>query len=341
MTPLRSISDTPITELPGYQRNFAPGRLSVGLSLPIGRRDNERPTEVASPAGSGSSADPAADLAEQLRLIRLAEDGGFSAVWARDIPLSVETFGDDGQVYDPWMYLSYIAAQTSTIALGTAAIVVPFQHPLLMAKRAASLDRLSGGRFLMGIATGDRPEEFPAFNQEQGARDERFREHLAVYTKALRTSMRPIRWSEGKVGGAEVLPKPTAHHVPVLATGSCQQSLEWKAEHTDGWFMYHKGLAIQQKNVDQWREAVVDACGEGAFKPFLEAMWIDLHEDPDAPAQGGTFGYRLGRNTLVSLLNSQREIGINHVSINLLGSTHRAGEQIEEIAEHVLPKVTG
>ena len=153
--------------------------------------------------------------------------------------------------------------------------------------------------------------------------------------------MRPIRWSEGKVGGAEVLPKPIAHHVPVLATGSCQQSLEWKAEHTDGWFMYHKGLAIQQKNVDQWRAAVVDTCGEGSFKPFLEAMWIDLHEDPDAPAQGGTFGYRLGRNTLVSLLNSQREIGINHVSINLLGSTRRAGEQIEEIAEHVLPKVNG
>ena len=59
------------------------------------------------------------------------------------------------------------------------------------------------------------------------------------------------------------------------------------------------------------------------------------------PPQGGTFGYRLGRNTLVTLLNSQREIGINHVSINLLGSTRRAGEQIEEIAEHVLPKVTG
>lgn len=101
MTPLRSISDAPITELSGYQRNFAPGRLSVGLSLPIGRRDSERPTEVTNPAGSGSSTDPAVDLAEQLRLIRLAEDGGFSAVWARDIPLSVETFGDDGQVYDP------------------------------------------------------------------------------------------------------------------------------------------------------------------------------------------------------------------------------------------------
>src|SRR5699024_3116463 len=157
---------------------------------------------------------------------------------------------DDGQVYDPWMYLGYIAERTSTIALGTAAIVGPFQHPLLIAKRPASLDRLSCDRFLMGIAIRDRPVEYTSFIQKLRTRDERFREHLAVYSKALRTSMRPIRWSEGMVGGAEVLPKPIAHHVPVLATGSCQQSLEWKAEHTDGWFMYHKGLAIQQKNVD-------------------------------------------------------------------------------------------
>lgn len=332
MTSLRELSDLPIAELPGYERNFAPGRLTVGLSLPIGRR---KTTATGQPAEH--EADPAAHLAEQLRLIRAAEAGGFSAVWARDIPLSVETFGDDGQVFDPWMYLSYIAAQTEKIALGTAAIVVPFQHPLLMAKRAASLDRLSGGRFLMGVATGDRPEEFPAFNQDQGQRDARFREHIEVYTKALRTSMRPIRWSEGKVGGAEVLPKPSAQSVPLLATGSCQQSLEWKAAHTDGWFMYHKGLAVQQKNVDQWRAAVAEQCGEGTFKPFLEAMWVELQEDPDAPAQGGDFGYRLGRNTLIELLESQRTLGINHVSLNLLGSTSRAEEQIEEIAEHVLP----
>ena len=146
----------------------------MGLSLPI-EQDAE--------------AEPKDALSNQIRLIQKAERAGIAAVWARDIPLRVETFGDVGQVYDPWMYLSYIAAHTTDIALGTGAIVVPFQHPLVMAKRAATLDRLSDGRFLFGIATGDRPEEFPAFNQDKGKRGERFREHVEVYKKALSLSL--------------------------------------------------------------------------------------------------------------------------------------------------------
>ena len=322
MSSLFDLSDKPIDELPGYQRTFAPGRLTVGLSLPI-EQDAE--------------AEPKDALSNQIRLIQKAERAGIAAVWARDIPLRVETFGDVGQVYDPWMYLSYIAAHTTDIALGTGAVVVPFQHPLVMAKRAATLDRLSDGRFLFGVATGDRPEEFPAFNQDKGKRGERFREHIEVYEKALSTSYRPIRWSEGKMGGSDVVPKPLARRVPLLATGSCQQSLEWKAVHTDGWFMYHKGLEMQKKNIANWQEAVAQECGEGVFKPFLESLWIDLHEDPDAPAQGGHFGYRLGRNKLIELLQSQRQLGINHVSINFRTSKRDAEEQIDELIEYVLP----
>ena len=127
MSSLFDLSDKPIDELPGYQRTFAPGRLTVGLSLPI-EQDAE--------------AEPKDALSNQIRLIQKVERAGIAAVWARDIPLRVETFGDVGQVYDPWMYLSYIAAHTTDIALGTGAVVVPFQHPLVMAKRAATLDRL-------------------------------------------------------------------------------------------------------------------------------------------------------------------------------------------------------
>ena len=139
------------------------------------------------------------------------------------------------------------------------------------------------------------------------------------------------------MGGSDVVPKPLARRVPLLATGSCQQSLEWKAAHTDGWFMYHKGLEMQKKNIANWQEAVAQECGEDVFKPFLESLWIDLHEDPDAPAQGGHFGYRLGRNKLIELLQSQRQLGINHVSINFRTSKRDAEEQIDELIEYVLP----
>lgn len=312
------LSDRPHTDLPGFKRTFQQGELTVGLSLPIEEDAEANPTD---------------SLDNQLRLIRKAEDGGVASIWVRDIPLRVETFGDVGQVYDPWMYLSYIAAHTTDIALGTAAIVVPFQHPLLLAKRAATLDRLSGGRFLMGVATGDRPEEFPAFGQDKGNRDEEFRERIAAYRRATLTTATPIRWSGGKMGGADVVPKPIAREVPLLATGSCQQTLEWRAEHTHGWLMYHKGLEIQRQNVRNWQTAV----GPDQFKPFAESLWLDLHEDPDAPASGGTFGYRLGRNALIELLHTQREVGINHVMVNFRSSKRSAEEQIDELIEFVIP----
>lgn len=176
MNSLFEVSDTPHWQLPGFQRTFRPGELTFGLTLPIEEDAEENPLD---------------SLDNQLRLIRKAEAGGVAAIWVRDIPLRVETFGDVGQVYDPWMYLSYIAAYTSSIALGTAAIVVPFQHPLLTAKRAGTIDRLSGGRFLMGVATGDRPEEFPAFGQDKGKRDEEFRERIAAYRRATLTTHTP------------------------------------------------------------------------------------------------------------------------------------------------------
>lgn len=326
-------TDRPYWELPGFSDTFREGELTVGLTLPI-----EEDAEWS----------PSDSLDNQCRLVQKAEAGGVAAVWVRDIPLRVETFGDVGQVYDPWMYLSYLAAHTTTIALGTAAIVVPFQHPLLLAKRAGTLDRLSGGRFLMGVATGDRPEEFPAFGQDKGHRDHEFRERIDVYRHATHTSMKPVRWSGGKMGGADVVPKPQAYEVPLLATGSCQQTLQWRAEHTHGWLMYHKGLDVQRQNVANWRAAVDDwANREGvsgtpaAFKPFAESLWLDLAEDPDEPASGGSFGYRLGRNALIQLLKSQRALGINHVMINFRTSRRDAEAQIDELIEHVIPALRG
>ena len=154
VNPLFEVSDTPHWQLPGFQRTFRPGELTFRLALPIEEDAEENPLD---------------SLDNQLRLIRKAEAGGVAAIWVRDIPLRVETFGDVGQVYDPWMYLSYIAAYTSSIALGTAAIVVPFQHPLLTAKRAPVG---SGDPAVLGDQRAEH--EYSSEPQpDRGARDDR------------------------------------------------------------------------------------------------------------------------------------------------------------------------
>lgn len=311
---IMQLSDADPASLPGFTRTFAPGKLTLGLS-PV---------------------TPDGDLDRQVRLTRAAEDAGFAAVWCRDIPLNVETFGDVGQIHDPFIYLTWLAAHTSTIALGTAAVVLPLAHPLLLAKRSAGLDRISGGRFLMGVASGDRPEEFAAFGLDKGERGEIFRENLETLRRGWETRMRPVKWSRGRMGGAEVVPKPSASGVPVLAVGSCLQTTEFNAAHTDGWLTYHRDLPAQKIMVDRWRASCEDQ-GLG-FRPVGESLWIDLCEDADYPAEGRDFGFRLGRNALLELLDSQRELGLNHVSISLRHGDRPVEDALAELAECVVPE---
>ena len=113
----------------GYNRVFRLGRLSVGLVVPL-------ETYATSPLPS---------MDRHLERIGLAEDLGFTAVWLRDVPFNVPSFGDAGQVFDPFVYLGLLAGRTKRIALGVSSIILPLRHPAHVAKAAASADVLSGG----------------------------------------------------------------------------------------------------------------------------------------------------------------------------------------------------
>lgn len=347
-------SDDDPRQLPGYARTFAPGRLTLGLGFPLRTRGDEPAAE---------------ELLAQVEAARAAEAGGFAALYARDIPLRVPSFGDVGQVFDPWTHLTYMAAHTSRIALGTAGIVLPVRHPLHVAKAAASLDRISGGRFLLGLASGDRPEEFRAFGLEQGERGERFRDNLRVLQHALATEMRGIRWPGGWMHSADVVPKPTAASVPVIMIGSCQQSTAYLAEHGNGWMTYPRDFDAQRRAAARWRELVDEdahrrgddtaggdnnnhdndddndssstgggAGAESAFKPFAQSLQIDLSEDPHERASPINFGFRVGREALIEHLGDLQGIGVNHVLLGLGASNRPFREVLDELAEYVVPR---
>src|SRR5574339_21073 len=129
-----------------YYRIFKPKHLTLGVIFAIEAYEGEIPK-----------------IERQVELAQRAEELEFSALWFRDVPLYDPSFGDVGQIYDPWVYLGYVARHTRRIALATGSIVLPLRHPLHVAKAAASIDQLSGGRLVLGVASGDRAIEFPAF----------------------------------------------------------------------------------------------------------------------------------------------------------------------------------
>ncbi len=276
----------------------------------------------------------------QVALVKEAEQAGFAAVWVRDVPLYDPNFGDVGQVFDPFTYLSYLAAHTTTISLAAGSAIFTLRHPLDLAKAAASIDQLSNGRLILGVASGDRPIEFPAYGIDYESRAERFREAIALFRRYLRESFPIVDSPISQLSGADLLPKPATGDIPLLITGSSRQSMEWVAANGDGWLSYPgntsspSGTSQLRMKIEEWRKQIPHQM----FKPHATNEWIDLADDPDeppTPLRGG-FVLRVGRRGLIDLLKRWQFVGVNHAALGVQHGRRPANEVIAELAEEVL-----
>jgi luciferase-type oxidoreductase len=300
----------------GFSRMFQDNELTLGLFFPL---------------ESYEGSIPEMNIEKQMKLAKRAEELNFAALFVRDVPLYDPNFGDVGQIYDPWVYLGYLAAHTENIALGTASIILTLRHPLHLAKAAASIDKLSGERLILGVATGDRPIEFPAFSVDFESRGAMFQESVSVMRQAWRENFPAIRSPRVHLADGDVLPKPRLSDIPMLVTGHSSQSVEWIAEHGDGWLYYPRNLKFQAGLIQQWRSLT------GRFKPFSQSLYVDLTEDPDYMPVPIHLGFRIGRNRLIEFIHSLKTFGVNHVIINLKYGRRPAEEVIEELGQEVVP----
>lgn len=301
-----------------YNSVFQPERLSVGLVVPIERYP--------------SSAEPT--MRFHLERAKLAEELGFSALWIRDVPFNVPTFGDAGQMFDPFAYLGYLAAATDRIALGIASVILPLRHPAHVAKAAASIDVLSGGRVLLGVASGDRAEEYPAMNKSYSGRGEQFRDAME-YLRVTALDYPELQSSYGLLDGEiDLWPKPTASHVPLLITGSSHQDPEWVAKHGDGWMTYPRDPSAQAQVISDYRARSIGA-GLRA-KPVMQSLYVDLVEDDDASPRPIHLGFCSGAKYLRSYLSAVKDAGVNHVALNLRFNRNPIEPTLERLAQDVL-----
>lgn len=291
---------------------------SIGLELPL---DNDW-----SPAGDTARRTAGRpfgvpDLAQHAKLACLADRLGFRALWARDVPLYDPAFGDAAQVFEVFSYLGYLAGVTERILLGTAAVVLPLREPVLTLKSAATIDHLSNGRLLLGVASGDRPVEYPIFGRDYGARGLAFREQVAMVRD----------WAQASLPeGIELLPRPH-RPLPLLVAGLAQQSPAWIGAHLDGCLAYPGTPEDHARRVAQWREVA------GLDKPYVTFIHLDLTENADAPLERNRFGGRMGRDALVEELAALHRAGVQHVGLHLRRNRRPLVEAMEELAQFVLP----
>ena len=305
-----------------YNSTFQPGRLSLGLVVPL----------------ENYTAGPVPTMTRHVERVQLAEELGFSAIWLRDVPFNVPSFGDAGQMFDPFVYLGLLAGKTERIALATGSIVLPLRHPAHVAKASASVDVLSGGRLILGVASGDRPEEYPALNLPLSERGERFRASFDYIRRMWEDSAAFENTYGSPDGSMDMLPKPASGKLPMLITGGSQQDPDWIARNGEGWITYPRNIPVQARIIGDWRQRVKRAGGPD--KPVSQSLYIDLTEDPDTPPQPIHLGFRSGANHLRAYLVSLQEIGVNHVAINLRFNQADIETTMKRLAGDILPDFT-
>lgn len=301
-----------------FNRTFEQGQLTIGFISPA----------------CGYPDSPFPNLADQAEIVQSLDQSDAAALWLRDVPFYDPSFGDTGQVLDPLVYAGWLAALTQRIAIGTAGIVAPLREPVITAKQIATADQLLGGRFLAGMASGDRPTEYPAFGVDFSSRVERYQEAVTL-VKALTTHSFPRLKSKhfGELrGDIDLVPKPAAPRIPIIAIGRAGQTLEWLAQNVDAWIWHGDALRMPDV-VPHWREVTASR----GFVPFGYGAMFDLDVNADAPLQTGRV-LRGGRHALKAFLARQREAGINHVALNLKPTRRPALEIIDELQEHILPE---
>jgi luciferase-type oxidoreductase len=304
----------------GYNHIFQPGQLSIGLVIPI----------------ENYAQSPVPAMKDHLKRVHLVEQLGFKAIWVRDVPFHVPSFGDAGQMFDPFTYLGYLTGQTKKIALGIGSIALPLHHPVHVAKSAASIDQLSDGRLIMGVASGDRPDEYPAMGIDFHHRRDSFREAFDFIRKSQDHFPRLTSDHHGELKGhIDILPKATGPKIPMLITGYSQQSLDWNAAHGDGWMYYPRNLHQQQYTIEKWRSLIPD--DHPYDKPFSQPLYIDLHPKDDFSPQPIHLGFRIGVNYLIEYLHHLRDIGVNHLMLNLRFNSGDIEETLRRLAAKVLP----
>lgn len=201
-------------------------------------------------------------------LVTNAERLGFSTVWAPEhvvlldrytshYPYSTDGSGEflaptDIPIGDPFPTLTYAAACTSRIRLATGICLVPEHNPLVLAKTVATVDYLSGGRFILGVGIGWLAEEFQALGIPFARRAQRTREYIEAMRKLWGDGYSSYRGEFVSFENVRSYPKPIkGGKLPVWFGGESGPALRRVAEYGDGWFGLNISPAEAESKIDR------------------------------------------------------------------------------------------
>jgi probable F420-dependent oxidoreductase len=174
-------------------------------------------------------------------MARAVEAAGFDAAFVTDHPAPEDRWLASGghQALDPFVALSFVAAATTRLRVQTHVLVAAYRNPFIAAKAIATLDVLSGGRLIVGLAAGYLEPEFAALGIEYSERNELSDQTLAAMKQIWQGQSLSIEGRHFRAEGHTVLPRPVQRpHPPLWIGGNSRRAMRRAVEHGDGWLPF-------------------------------------------------------------------------------------------------------
>jgi alkanesulfonate monooxygenase SsuD/methylene tetrahydromethanopterin reductase-like flavin-dependent oxidoreductase (luciferase family) len=226
--------------------------------------------------------------------VRAAEDAGWHGVWLADhyMPDTGDTTPARGDTYECWALLPALAAVTARIRIGTLVSPTSVHHPALLAKRASTIDRLSGGRMVLGLGAGWQINEHHAYGidlEPPGKRVSRFEEAIQIVRSMLIQESTTFHGTCYDITDAPCDPKPVQSPLPLLVGTRSPRMLKITARYASEWNTW--GTPEQAAGR---RAALIGACDAVDRDPAT--MWtsvnalVDLNGSAPPPGRAVLFG---------------------------------------------------
>jgi probable F420-dependent oxidoreductase len=238
--------------------------------------------------------------------------------------------------YEPATTLAFVAGMTQRIRLLTNVIVLPYHNPLAVAKQYATLDRLSGGRVILGVGTGHLKPEFRALRAAYEERGDATDEYIAII-KALWTSEEAS--FHGKYFTFEemfVAPRPVQQpHPPIWVGGNSRRAARRAAELGDGWVPFQVTQEDVRDRLDYVRRLPAFERRERPFDVVVPASPIELSEKP---IDGDRVPFSGSREQIIEDIRGYEAAGVTGMTAGFRArSIEEQLEKMERFAQEIAP----
>ena len=273
----------------------------------------------------------------------LAENLGFDSIWVMDHLFNtgyIRERLEDRPYYHPMSTLSYLAATTSKVILGTSVLVLPYHNPVELAKYVATLDQISGGRVTLGVGVGAMTEEFDALGISMRNRGSLTNECIDMMKELWSSNLPKYQSNRWDFSDLYFSPKPLQESIPIWVGGSSPGAIRRTALRGDGW--HPTGLSAEDYALTK-RQIIDIATAAGRDSSKMEwstRVEVEVHGKPSSERASSRSTLPGDPPDMVKAgIRSYEEAGVKHIVLALnSGDVDALKRLMETIASEVIPE---